>query len=226
MYRRERPDIVHHFTIKPVIYGSIAARLAGVPRIVNTVTGLGYVFSDRAQAWLRSMVELQYRVALACAHFTCFENDDDRTLFLQSRLVRREKTGLLPIGVDTEYYAPRHTEESSTENGPVIFLMTARLLKDKGVYEYVEAARLVKQEFPETRFQLLGRRDEHSHGVVPLEDLQKWQDDGVVEYLGEVTDVREILNADVSVLPSYYREGAPRCLLEAGRNGQANHYDR
>ena len=222
MYRREKPEIVHHFTIKPVIYGSIAARLAGVPKIVNTVTGLGFVFSDRARPWLRKVVEIQYRTALTCAHFTFFQNEDDRTLFTEHKLVKRNKTGLLPgSGVDTKQFTPREQANTGSDGSSVVFLMMARLLKDKGVYEFVEAARRIKLEYPHARFQLLGKRDEHNPAVIPLKDLQNWQQSGVVEYLGEVSDVREILsNADVMVLPSYYREGTPRSLLEAAAMGK------
>ncbi len=221
LYRKERPQIVHHFTIKPVIYGSIAARCAGVPRIVNTVTGLGFVFSDRARPWLRKVVEMQYRTALACAHFTFFQNEDDRSLFVDAGLVKKEKTDILPgSGVDTHMFSPI-AHAPGDNKGSVVFLMMARLLKDKGVYEYVEAAERVKQEFPDARFQLLGKRDEHNPAVIPLKDLEKWQENGVIEYLGEVSDVRDILsNADVMVLPSYYREGTPRSLLEAAAMGK------
>src|SRR5579871_2892919 len=116
LYRKEKPEVVHHFTIKPVIYGSIAARLAGVPRIVNTVTGLGFVFTDQARPWLRRIVEAEYKLALSCAHFTFFQNDDDRQLFLSKGLIASGKTGLLPgSGVDTNYFTPRNPEETASE---------------------------------------------------------------------------------------------------------------
>lgn len=222
LYRRERPEIVHHFTIKPVIYGSIAARLAGVPRIVNTVTGLGFVFSDRARPWLRRLVEVQYRLALGCAHYTFFQNEEDRSLFTSRGLIRPRKTGLLPgSGVDTQQFTPCWPEEEETDQEPVVFLMMARLLKDKGVYEFVEAARRVRMEYPDAKFLLLGKRDEHNPMVVPMEDLECWRKEGVVAYLGEVSDVRSILaQSDVVVLPSYYREGTPRSLLEAAAMGK------
>ncbi len=220
MYRRERPEIVHHFTIKPVIYGSIAAKCAGVPRIVNTITGLGFVFTDCASPWLRKLVELQYKTALMCSHFTFFQNEDDRTLFTKQKLVKHDKTGLVPgSGVNTEKFAPTYDGEAITDH-PVVFLMVARLLRDKGVYEFVEAAEKVRKHFPDARFQLLGKRDVHNPSVVPQEDLTRWTNSGLIEYLGEVTDVRKILSdADVIVLPSY-REGTPRSLLEAAAMGK------
>jgi glycosyltransferase involved in cell wall biosynthesis len=217
MYRRERPEVVHHFTIKPVIYGSIAARLAGVPRIVNTITGLGFVFSDSAGPWLRRVVELEYRTALSCSHLTFFQNQDDQALFIKRHLVEQEKTGLVPgSGVNTQQFAPVTPVDAGECKEQVVFLMMARLLRDKGVYEFIEAASRIKSDYPHAIFQLLGKRDEHNPAVVPLEDLERWRTEGIVEYLGEVSDVRQILsNADVMVLPSYYREGTPRSLLEA-----------
>ena len=219
-YRQERPDIVHHFTIKPVIYGSIAARLAGVPRTINTVTGLGFVFSEGAKPWLRRLVEAQYRLALAKVHYTFFQNHEDRDLFLQQGLVAAERTGLLPgSGVDTQHFLP---PPPTTSPETVTFLMVARLLKDKGVYEFVEAARKVRAQAPNCRFQLMGGRDERNPRVVPQEHLDQWQREGVVDWLGEASDVRGAMGAsDVVVLPSFYREGTPRSLLESAAMGRA-----
>jgi glycosyltransferase involved in cell wall biosynthesis len=219
-YRKEKPDIVHHFTIKPVIYGSIAARLAGVPRIVNTVTGLGFVFMEENMAWLRRLVEWQYRVALACAHFTFFQNPDDLALFLTRRLVSPQRVDVLPgSGVDCTFFSPTSGPACASASAPS-FLMVARLLREKGVYEFVEAARLVKQHFPAACFQLLGRRDERNPTVVSQRELEAWEAEGAVTWLGEVLDVRPFVRrADVVVLPSY-REGTPRALLEAAALGK------
>jgi glycosyltransferase involved in cell wall biosynthesis len=219
-YRRERPDVVHHFTIKPVIYGSVAARLAGVPRIVNTITGLGYVFMEEHVTWLRCLVEWQYYIALACAHFTFFQNQDDQRVFLTHHLVKAAKTGLLPgSGVDCQIFMPRPGMPPASSK-PLTFLMVARLLREKGVYEFVEAAQMVKVDFPDVKCLLLGRRDERNPTVVPKKFLDLWQAKGVTNWLGEVTDVRPLIaQADVVVLPSY-REGTPRALLEAAAMGK------
>jgi glycosyltransferase involved in cell wall biosynthesis len=220
-YHRERPDIVHHFTIKPVIYGSMAAHLARVPRIINTITGLGYVFTGEEKPWLKRLVESMYRLSIRRAHFTFFQNKDDLDFFLKRRLVQDSRAGLLPgSGVDCEFFVPPFKVKPSNQEAPT-FLMVARLLRDKGVYEYVEAAHLVKHQFPTVRFQLLGGPDERNPNVIPQKDLDRWQSEGVVDWLGEVADVRPAMaEADVVVLPSYYREGIPRALLEGAAMGR------
>ena len=215
-YRREKPVVVHHFTVKPVIYGSIAARMARVPRIINTITGLGYAFTGERVTWLRRIVERLYAWSLAGSDFTFFQNRDDWEQFTQRGLVASERTALLPgSGVDIDHFSPRVGRDNSADSEATIFLIVARLLRDKGIYEYVEAARQVKTRYPSARFQVLGARDARNPGVVPQADVEKWQSDGLVELLGEVSDVRgAVADADVVVLPSY-REGIPRALLEA-----------
>ncbi len=211
-YRSENPDVVHHFTIKPVIYGSIAARLAGVPRIVNTVTGLGFVFTTVKMTWLRALVEKMYRIGLGCANVVCFQNRDDRELFVGRGLVDAARTQVVPgSGVDTGRFVP----SPRVAGEGIVFLFVGRILRDKGVCEFVEAARRVKAKHPMASFTLLGRRDERNPTVVLQRELDAWQEEGVVRWMGEVEDVRPVLaESDVVVLPSY-REGAPRSLMEA-----------
>lgn len=220
-YQQERPDIVHHFNIKAVIYGSIAARLAKVPKIVNTITGLGFVFTDEAKPWLRRLVEWQYRLALSCADVVFFQNPDDRGLFVDRRLVKYEKSELLPgSGVDTSYFVPRPSQQTASTECSLSFLMIGRLLKDKGIYEYVDAARRVKKEFPHVKFYFVGQSDTHNPALIPEADLERWQSEGIICWLGFIDDVRDVIAmADVVVLPSY-REGTPRSLLEAAAMGK------
>ena len=213
LYRKLAPDVVLHFTIKPVIYGSVAARLAGVPRIVNTVTGLGYAFTGRQSGWLKRIVMPMYRAAISSAHFTFFQNSEDRDFFVSRNLAKPENTGVLPgSGVDCDRFRPR--PEALDGDRPVI-LMVARLLEDKGVREFAGAARMVREKRPDARFVILGRRDERNPSVIPEKEISGWIDEGVLEWPGETDDVRPWLaKARIVALPSY-REGTPRSLLEA-----------
>ncbi|WP_310394542.1 glycosyltransferase family 4 protein [Hymenobacter sp.] len=215
IYRRERPDVVLHYTIKPNIYGSLAARLAGIPSI-NNVSGLGTVFIVRN---LVSRVALGlYRFAFRFPRKVFFQNDDDRQLFLRHGLVRPEITGLLPgSGVDTDRFRPA---AQFTRQTPFVFLMVARVLYEKGVVEYFEAARIIRAAEPGTRVQLLGGLDEAGGVGVPRATFEEWLAGGDIEYLGRSDDVAAHLHrADCVVLPSY-REGTPKTLLEAAAVGK------
>jgi glycosyltransferase involved in cell wall biosynthesis len=214
--------VVHHFTIKPVIYGSIAAWIAGVPRIINTITGLGFVFTDN-RPLLRRIVESLYSVALRRTSLTFFQNPEDRKLFVDKRLVAAEKTSIVPgSGVDAAHFVVSNVMRGHDDSGRrIVFLMMSRLLKDKGILEFIQAARIVKSAFPEASFRLLGERDQRNPSAVTAEDIERWCREGVVEWLGKVADVRPYIDdADVIVLPSY-REGTPRSLLEGAAMGKA-----
>ena len=219
-YRQEKPDVVHHFMIKPVIYGSLAAYLAGVPRIVNTISGLGYVFTEGNQTFLRKVVEVLYRMALSVSHLTFFLNLDDLSIFRNRNLVSEQGSALLPgEGVDTQHFKPDEGRVDGVHKN-IVFLMIARLLKDKGIREYVEAARIVKAELPFAKFCILGEPDGRNPSSISKEKMLEWCDEGVVEWLDSTEDVRPIIaRADVVVLPSY-REGVPRTLLEAAAMGK------
>jgi glycosyltransferase involved in cell wall biosynthesis len=214
IYKRERPDCVFHNTIKPVIYGSIAAKYAAVPRILNMVPGLGYVFTgDRfLQRTLRRLVKQMYKRALAGSHQVFFQNPDDRNFFVENGLVQPDKADLTyGLGVDLDrfqYVSPANNGSDCT------FMLVSRVLWDKGVGEFVAAATKVKSAHPGARFQILGKLDQDNPSHIPAETVQEWVRSGAIEYLGEVPDVRPLLEkADVVVLPSY-REGIPNALLE------------
>lgn len=215
IYRRERPDVVLQYTIKPNIYGTLAARLAGIPSI-NNVSGLGTVFI--IQNFVSRVALRLYRLAFRFPHRVFFQNDDDRQLFLLHHLVRPEVTDLLPgSGIDTQRFQPA---AEFRRQQPFTFLMIARVLYEKGVAEYFEAAQLVRAAVPGTRVQLLGGLDESGNIGVKRAVLDEWLRAGHVEYLGTSDDVAAHLHlADCAVLPSY-REGTPKTLLEAAALGK------
>lgn len=219
LFRRERPDVLLAYTIKPVIWGLLAARAAGVGRSVALITGLGYAFTDGTSGGLKRLVagvmaSSLYRLALGRADRVLFQNPDDRDLFLERGLLRDHgQVGVVDgSGVDLDHYSPAPLPE-----GPV-FLMVSRLLYAKGVREYARAAAALKARYPHARFQLAGWRDDGPDTVSEAE-LQDFIDGGV-EFLGRLDDVRPALAAArIYVLPSY-REGTPRSVLEAMAMGR------
>lgn len=215
LYRRERPDVVLHYTIKPNIYGTIAARLAGIPS-VNNVSGLGTVFI--VKNFVSRVALGLYRFAFKFPKRVFFQNDDDRQLFLEHGLVEKRITDVLPgSGIDTHRFRPAPVFE---RHEPFTFLMIARVLYEKGVEEYFEAARRVREAAPGTRVQLLGGIDESGGVGVKRAVFEQWLQAGHVEYLGTSDDVAaHIRQADCVVLPSY-REGTPKTLLEAAAMGK------
>lgn len=208
--RAEKPDVVLSYTIKNNIFGAVAARPLGLPFLPN-VTGLGTAFLSGG--FLQGIAERLYRHAFRGLPVVFFQNEDDRELFLARRLVRTGQARLLPgSGIDLEHFAS--TAYPAEDEAP-IFLMIARLLRDKGVVEFVDAARMVKARRPEARFQLLGAIAAENRSAIDAATLQGWIEEGVVEYLGTTSDVRPaIAKSNCVVLPSY-REGAPRTLIEA-----------
>jgi len=215
--RRERPDVFLGWTIKPNVYGSLAAHLLGVP-VINNVSGLGTAFLSGG--WLMRLVRLLYRTAFGRSARVFFQNRDDRALFVDSGLLRADQARVLPgSGIDLAHFAPPPAVLRNPTTGPV-FLLVARLLWDKGVGEYVEAARLLKARLPGARVQLLGFLDVDNRTAVPRQTVEGWVSEGLVEYLGHADDVRQhVAVADCVVLPSY-REGTPRSLLEAAAMGK------
>lgn len=217
IYRKLRPDLAFHYTIKSVIYGAIASRRTGVP-CVSVITGLGYVFLNRG--WVSRIAQALYARTLRWSKEVWFLNADDEETFRRLHLVEGLAVQRLPgEGVNMQHFAA--PARAAGAGASRTFLMIARLLRDKGVVEYVEAARIVRKSCPSARFQLLGAAGDDNPTAVSREQLDAWVAEGVVEYLGVVRDVRpNIVAADCVVLPSY-REGAPRSLLEAASMGRA-----
>lgn len=206
----ECPDVVLTYTPKPNIYASLAARRYGVP-VINNISGLGFIFIKGGTK--ASIVRLLYRIALSYSHQIFFQNQDDQEEFVNGGLVRPDKIALLPgSGVDVSRFAP---QEPSRIDGRVTFLLIARMLWDKGVGEFVDAATQLHSRYPDLRFLLLGPPDQGNPAGIPLETLQQWNRGGIITWLGSMDDIRDIIaNSDCVVLPSY-REGMPRTLLEA-----------
>lgn len=215
LMRRERPNAFLGFTIKPNIYGSMAARFLGIPSI-NNVAGLGSTFINKDL--LNLLVRLLYRTALARSYKVFFQNEDDRELFIADGLVLRAISDRLPgSGIDLEHFSPTPLPQRAQ----LRFLLIARMLWDKGVGEYVEAARLLKQRGLAIEVCLLGFLDVQNPTAISKSQMDKWVFEGAVSYLGVSDDVRkEIAQADCIVLPSFYPEGTPRALLEAAAMGR------
>ncbi|MDR2819068.1 MAG: glycosyltransferase family 4 protein [Desulfovibrio sp.] len=218
LFRAEKPDILFASTIKPVIYGCMAARLARVPHIYATITGLGYAFE--ADSFFKKCVNilsaLLYRTALNGAEGVFFQNPDDIAVFRRQHILKQDARVLTArgVGVDTARFAP-----APPPPGPPVFLLVARLLEAKGLAEYAEAARMLKKRHPAARFQVLGP-PEQGLGSVSLERMRDWEAQGGIEYLGQTRDVRPYMAAaHVLVLPSW-REGTPTSVMEAMSMGR------
>jgi glycosyltransferase involved in cell wall biosynthesis len=209
---RLKPDIALFYTPKPNIYGSLAARARGI-KVINNVSGLGTAFIK--DNLLTRIVSLLYRLSFFRSSIIFFQNREDRDLFIAQGMVKAAMARLLPgSGVDLDRFAAPAASSDRRERG-FTFLLVGRVLRDKGVGEYVEAARLVRRGYPDATFQLLGFLDAENRTAIPRAEVQRLVDEGIVAYLGDTDDVRPfIAAADCVVLPSY-REGLPRTLLEA-----------
>lgn len=220
IYRRERPDLLHHVSIKPILYGTMAARLAGIPRAINAYTGLGFLFiSERPAARvLRASLSTFWRSLLSGAQcWSILQNSADLALLTSRGWVRGDRASLIAgSGVDTGVFVP--TVESA--DVPCVML-PARLLWDKGVGEFVAAARLLHEEGLSARFVLVGAPDPQNPRSIPESDLKAWHDEGAIEWWGRRDDMAEVIRqSHVVCLPSY-REGLPKVLLEAAASGRA-----
>jgi glycosyltransferase involved in cell wall biosynthesis len=217
IFYRESPDALLAFTIKPNIYASFAARILRIPRI-NNISGLGVVFIN--PGFLTMVVKFLYKLAFKNANVVFFQNKDDFNYFIKLKITQAEQSRLIPgsgINLKNFKYAklikPKNTGELS-------FLLIARLLWDKGIAEYVNAAKIVKSEFPNAKFFLLGPLDENNPSGISMNHIIQWEKDGHIQYLGTSDKVSEIvLLSDCVVLPSY-REGIPKSLLEGAAMGR------
>lgn len=220
IYRNEKPDLVHHVAIKPILYGSVAARMARVPHVVNAITGMGYIFtSTQLKArLLRPIINLSFKALLNGRRSKLImQNQDDRSTLIKTGIVDEERTVLIRgAGVNTDEFSctPEPTEE------PPLIVLPARMLKDKGVVEFVTAAGMLKERGVEARFALVGDADCHNHAAVSEEVLKGWVDSGVVEWWGRKENLPGVLaSCHIVCLPSY-REGLPKALLEAASVGR------
>lgn len=211
IYKKEKPNYILQFTIKPNIYGTFAAKVLGIP-VINNVTGLGDVFSK--ENLTSKIVKLLYKVAFKFPKKVFFQNDDDLKVFLTNNLIDKKICGRLPgSGVDIEKFKSLKKEISSEK---FKFLFLGRISETKGVRLINEVARILKNKYPNVEFQLLGKVyiEESSH--ISKDELKEWEKDSNIKYLGTSKDVRkEIKECDCILFPSYYREGVPRSLIEA-----------
>lgn len=214
LLKKYKPSAFLAFTIKPVLYGSIAGRLTKVPTIVM-ITGLGTAFISNG--WLTRVAKIVYKFALSSVPIVFFQNRSDSKVFLDNKLAERSKCRHTPgSGIDVSEYNYSQPSKCDAKK----FLLIARMITDKGVREFVEAAVIVKEKYPETKFQLLGPLGVQNRTAISKALMEKWHNEGSVEYLGEAIDVRPfILKCSCVVLPSY-REGTSRVLLEAAAMGR------
>ena len=213
LLKRLRPAAYLGFTIKPNVYGSLAAASLKIP-VLPTVCGLGTAFLRGGM--LQMVVSRLYGAAFGRRPIVFFQNADDAALFMERGIVRSGQARLVPgFGIDLDRFEP-----SPLPQGPPVFLLIARLLRDKGVGEFVQAARSLRPEFKDTRFQLLGAIDDGNPTAVGRVEIDQWVCEGIVEYLGETSDVRPFISASTAVVLPSYREGLPQALLEAGAIGR------
>jgi len=215
LYRREQPDIVHHVAIKPILYGSLAARIAGTRAVVNAFGGLGFFFTGNGarHRLLGIAMKVMLRTALTLPHArVILQTSHDREQLIREKVVRQDQTVVIRgVGVDLVTYAPQ-----SERRGTPLILLACRMLWDKGVGDFVRAASILKQQTTAARFVLVGRTDPASPHAISEAQLRSWEQQGMIEWWGHRDDMPQILAAaSMVVLPTFYGEGLPKILLEA-----------
>ncbi|WP_235299307.1 glycosyltransferase family 4 protein [Portibacter marinus] len=212
IYRTIRPQLIFHYTIKPNIYGSIAAFWHRIPSISIT-TGLGHLFEFK-NFMIRWITVFLYRFAAYVSKELWFLNENDRDVFVYKRIVRSKKARVLKSeGINTEWFSPK---KNKSFQGVQRFLFAGRLIWDKGIREFVEAAKIVRSRHPRTRFEMIGFIDSSNPKAVSYDEIAEWQKQKIIRYLGETSDIRPVLQrASCLVFPSFYREGISRILMEA-----------
>lgn len=211
IYKALKPDVICHFTIKPNIYGTIAASLLKI-KTINNITGLGTLFVKKSV--ITSIAKLLYKISLNKASKVFFQNSEDYDLFISMGLAAEDKSDILPgSGVDLTLFKPN---TNTLKSGEFTFAFISRLLWEKGLKEYVEAAAVLKEKYKNIEFILLGTTEEGSAEYAQISDIRAWEQAGYIKYYGVSDRVQDfIASSDCVVLPSYYREGVPRILLEA-----------
>lgn len=215
--KKERPDKVFAYQAKTVVYGSIAAKLTGVSEVYPLIAGLGSIFRGEGfkNKIVKTIMKMEYWVACKCSKKVFFQNQDDKNEFIQNGLVKDKKTVIINgSGVDLEKFKPTQLPEEPA------FLYIGRLIKDKGIMEYLEACKEIKDKFPKVRCLLVGPFDSNPSALKP-DELKPYIENGVIEYFGEQTDVRPFISqCSTYVLPSYH-EGTPKTVLEAMAMGRS-----
>ena len=223
LIQSQKPDLIHAVTIKPVLYTGLVLKTIGkkIPFVV-AISGLGYVFtasSLRAKV-TKFIASFVYKIALSHKNKTIiFQNrSDEKILTKVAKLEAKDKVLIKGSGADLSVY----TCIPETQKADVIVSMACRLLREKGVYEYIDAARLVKKQFPNTKFLLIGTPDLDNPNTVKQDEIDSWVDEGIIEYLGQRNDIPSIFsNSNIITLPSFYGEGVPKVLIEAAACGRA-----
>ena len=215
-FKSNKIDLVLSFTPKANIYAALLSAPLRIHTLSN-VSGLGRVFIKNS--FLTSIVTRLYKIAFLFSEHVFFQNEDDRKLFLEYRITKKFKTSILPgSGVDLTKFVPG--PGTAKKGNGLVFLLVSRMLWDKGIGEFISAARIIKKKYPDTRFSLLGELNVDNPSAIPEVEIQAWVDEGIVSYLGNSDNVQKhLLDADCVVLPSY-REGTPRSLLEAAACGK------